>query len=648
MFQNVGAAAWTQRNAVQPGAGGPGLTVPLAANQANWRGDPVMASVGNGAVVSLNLADDIQQQGGDAEMVVASISVDGGRTFVSTVRASNASGDCGGGSQDQPAVAVDNGTTPPGLWIVYRHRGSGIGTYGGCVRCGTVVVAPPALPTINWFGSAVTVDNMDRDDELYGQGGLLIVANSFGPNLTRITVMYSNTDHAFFDCSGGKNLAWDTVTSDNLGIDWHDAARITETNDFNWGSANCQVTNSLRDFWIAQDPVDGRYWAAVHENPTDIGVFYSPEPGGSWVRATTLRQTNRNLFQPNIAVDSLRRVVVTTFMTNATGTQIARFMAKSSTAATSGDPTSGWTPLVGMDPFFAPGRGNSFAGGDYQSLIPVPPAALPGSPGFFAAWSRGALLWTAPMRHALLVPLLGIAGCSCAASHILDGGTLDATRDGSEGSDVSSGDAAPRECLPREDVGRLSPWIPMAHCTDSIRRSCSATARAVGGSGALSTCVESLPTCSVGTNCGGGGPTGDWCWCLGGTCSADAVCVSGPDDRQSCEQICLSRSAAPRLDCMSDPPPVLQAHLSMPCDDSARALCDAWAQSFARIGTAVTACSMTVAGVFCGHGDACTARGESDVLESTCGGATCAPNEICVREDDGPPHCSLACFPPEA
>lgn len=368
---------------------GRGQPYPLPrAGQTVWAGDPAVAAGAPGEVVMLNLGGIPQQ---NKQMVVASISLDGGRTFLNTVRVNNESGDCGGGTQDQEHAVFDLGTSPPTLWVVWRHQGTS--TYGGCVRGGIVNATDPAQPTIDWLGPALTVDNMDRDDPAVGQGGMLIAARTVdtaqGP-FTRISVMYSNTAHIFFDCSGGKSIGWSTVTSDNLGIDWYSHVRVTSTNDFGWCAASNTVQLNWREFWFAQDPTTGAYWAAVHESPSQIGVFHSPDEGASWVRVQSIDLPGQVLFQPTIAVDTFGRVALNYWQDDG-GLLIQRM------GVGTGAGVSDWSSPIELTPWFVPDAGQNSNGGDYQSLISVPFGVFPGGATFMAAWSQELNVTTMPM-----------------------------------------------------------------------------------------------------------------------------------------------------------------------------------------------------------------------------------------------------------
>jgi len=351
----------------------------MAPGQQVWAGDPAVAAGAPGQVVMTNIGGTPKTSG---QMVVASISLDGGRTFLNTVRVNNLSGDCGGGTQDQQHVTFDMGTSPPTLWVVWRHKGAG--TSGGCVRGGTIDASDPSAPSIDWGGRpAYTVDNMDRDNEFYGQGGMLIVARTIdtaeGP-FTRVSVMYSNTADMAADCSATKNIAWDTVTSDNLGVDWYGAVRVTESHTFGWCAAGGAVQLGFREFWFTQDPTSGEYWAAVHESPSQIGVFVSRDEGGSWGRSTTITRPGHVIFEPTVAVDSAGRLALT-YWEDDSAARVRRVAMGFGIGA-------GWSPWVPLTAYFAPDLGQSAFGGDYQSLIRTPAGALPGGATFFAAWSR--------------------------------------------------------------------------------------------------------------------------------------------------------------------------------------------------------------------------------------------------------------------
>jgi hypothetical protein len=359
---------WTYCNAVTPNCGGPGVTVPLAPGQQNWRGDPGIAAAPDqsGVVVATQLANSIADTG-KPNMVVASLSFDGGRTFSSTVQVN--SNRCDGGDQDQQDVSVDPTTSPPTFWFVWRHNGSagtGAGTYGACVRGGTVNTA---TRTITWLGPAEDVEHLDRTP-FWGVGGLVVQAGG-----GYLSVGYSNTDHIFNDCSGGKQVRWFTVTSANNGVDWGSSREVYDTRLFGWCAAGNRLLNTLRAFDFIRDAT-GSYWFALHDSPGTVRVFLSIDNGTSWTERTVLGSGTDLLF-PTLATDPATRVGVSVNGTLPNGLLIFQRFAATLDAV---GPTSTrrWLRLGAITPLVpVPAGTASRVAGDYNGAVGVPAVASP-------------------------------------------------------------------------------------------------------------------------------------------------------------------------------------------------------------------------------------------------------------------------------
>jgi len=376
--------SWNDCDATMSGCGGSGAMVPMAPNQQNWRGDPGIAADPSqpGVVVATNLANSSNDQG-NPNMVVASLSFDGGRTFTSTLQVNDQS--CSSGDQDQQAIAFDPTTSPATVWIAWRHNGAagtGTGTYGACVRGGTVNTT---TRTIDWLGDAQDVENLDRTP-FYGVGGLLVQAGEGA-----VTVMYSNSDHIFDDCSSDKQIRWFTVTSFNDGVDWTASHEIYDTDSFDWCSFSGASQNGLRAFGFVRDP-GGTYWAAVHDSHESIRVFMSDDYGFTWAAVhRELISPSRSFLFPTLGADASGRILLSFYESDSTDTDVRRAVVA---GAGFFDPTSWSGPApTGVSPFFdAPSGTANRAMGDYDSISAVNPATYPSAGGSFAiAWadSRG-------------------------------------------------------------------------------------------------------------------------------------------------------------------------------------------------------------------------------------------------------------------
>lgn len=367
---------WNYCNAVIPGCGGTGVPVPLAAGQANWRGDPGIAAASDqsGIVVATQLANSVGDSG-DPNMIVASLSFDGGRTFTSTVHVNDAG--CSNGDQDQQAVAADPTTQPTTFWFVWRHNGAawtGGGTYGACVRGGTV---NPVTRAIDWLGPSEDVENLDRTP-FWGVGGLLVQAGRGA-----LTVAYSNTDHIFDDCSAGKEVRWFTVTSTNNGVDWTPSHEVYDTQIFGWCAASDRLLNTLRAFGFVRDAT-GAYWMAVHDSPGTVKVFVSTDTGATWLESVTLRTGNDLLF-PTVATDFEMRDSVSVIGATADGTELIQRFASTGRDVNGPPVDRRWWGLQSVSSSASVPAGMASRGaGDFNGATGVLQIASPSSNETFA------------------------------------------------------------------------------------------------------------------------------------------------------------------------------------------------------------------------------------------------------------------------
>jgi len=210
-----GERTWTYCNSSDPRflCGGP---VPLAPGQVNFIGDPYLAAANDnsGTVVYTQMADGPNQPAG---LIVAAISRDGGRTFANTVRVNDDG--CSGGAQDQQAAAFDHTTSPPTLWVAWRHRNvtSIPGTYGACVRGGTV---DPVTATVDWLGPSRVVSNLATETTFNSIGGLYVEAGDGA-------VMVAYLQQYVCDLASPSVTAryWSNTTTDG-GVSWRNAERL--------------------------------------------------------------------------------------------------------------------------------------------------------------------------------------------------------------------------------------------------------------------------------------------------------------------------------------------------------------------------------------------------------------------------------------
>jgi hypothetical protein len=130
------------------------------------------------------------------------------------------------------------------------------------------------------------------------------------------------------------------------------------------------------------------------------------------------------------------------------------------------------------------------------------------------------------------------------------------------------------------------------------------------------------------------------------------VCVHHADGSAHCVRPCL-RERTPMRACAPVSLPVLGVSLAFVpsgCDESAAHSCRLWFQSMAPPGAhALATCisESSVSEVGCASGDSCL-HPDAGPIQCTCGGATCAPTELCVRNETGDPtpHCIGACWAP--
>jgi len=232
-------------------------------------GDATVVSDGTANVVYVTLGGGDGNPANGAELVVATVSRDGGVTFGTTASDTvvvNGS-PCGNGIQDLPDAAIDLTTSPPTIWVVWRHKGAS--SFGGCIAGGRVSNGGLS------FDSPHSISNMDREDTAsinMGQGGLRIAAGDGA-----VTVMYSNNDQ-LEKCPQPTHMAWKTVTSFDNGATWTDHALIFHTRKFASCVLKKTIANTLRAFDFVRAP-DGTQYAAIADEEGSLRVFSNAHMG---------------------------------------------------------------------------------------------------------------------------------------------------------------------------------------------------------------------------------------------------------------------------------------------------------------------------------------------------------------------------------
>jgi len=203
-----------------------------------------------------------------AERVVAVVG--DGATFPTAFPVNQDS--CGNGTQDMPNAQFDYTTSPPTLWVVWRHNGTGIGSFGGCIRRFFIDGTGSLVPLEN----ALTIDGMDN--AIGGSQGALLVQAGDG----LVTVAYVNSDDNP-NCPTGdhKSQAWGSVTSMSNGHDFVDNARIFETSDWRPCLENAskrRVQNTIRSFDFTRAP-SGIEYVVLSDTEHSVRFFMNPAGG---------------------------------------------------------------------------------------------------------------------------------------------------------------------------------------------------------------------------------------------------------------------------------------------------------------------------------------------------------------------------------
>ena len=191
-----------------------------------------------------------------------------------------------------PHATFDFTTKPPTLWVVWRHNGTyGLGgSFGGCIRR-FFVSGSGTSATLVPLDDALTIDGMDSEDSVSGQGGLKVAAGDGA-----VTVVYSKTDHVVA-CSDVQNasdsrrgVGWGWVASFNKGHDFLNHITIFHSDQFAWcvfPKQNPTIQNSIRAFDFVRTAT-GIEYVAINDTASTIRLFMSPAAGaGGWENATS-------------------------------------------------------------------------------------------------------------------------------------------------------------------------------------------------------------------------------------------------------------------------------------------------------------------------------------------------------------------------
>lgn len=250
------------------------------------RSDPVMVAdhLGNVVFVDQFISAASQAKAPDGglgvtDQDIAMVSNDGGRTFKSDHLAIvNDGATCADGIQDQPAAAFDYTTTPPTLWVAFRHRGGAGGSlYGACVRRG--FINPAIGNRITWLEDAFEVQNFHGEDGT-GIGAILIQAGDGA-----VTVVYTNTDATPNNCSPAapptslNSFATEALTSFDNGHTWQTKSRLFHTdNGPTWAAcvlnSKVQMGASIRNFGYVRAP-DGTHYVIAQYSQWQARLFKS-------------------------------------------------------------------------------------------------------------------------------------------------------------------------------------------------------------------------------------------------------------------------------------------------------------------------------------------------------------------------------------
>jgi len=321
-----------------------------------WAGDTTLVADGYGNLVYISLANRANPPGGAANYVAAVVSTDGGKTFdgATVTNAGNGTGGCGvnvGNDQvDQPDATFDYSTSPPTLWVAWRHRDNAGATWGACFRRGVIdTTVKPA--TIHW---------VHGPEQVRGLGAITQAALRIRAGDGVVTVIYNTNPNIPQNGNGCPDstlntVQWASVDTFNNGVDWTDNTEIFHSDVYRW----CVLTpttafTSIRSFDAFRSRT-GMLYVILNDSANTIRVFMSPAggvngwenfgsgirpwfewcsgtltsnvmagPTWNWKKADTgpcktaaFNGAGGSVLQPSIAADGRGRVAVTYYESNA-------------------------------------------------------------------------------------------------------------------------------------------------------------------------------------------------------------------------------------------------------------------------------------------------------------------------------------------
>ncbi len=213
-------------------------------------------------VVFVTLTDDGTSGTKGGRRVVALVSNDSGQTFLPQSLTQVNDGVCGDSVQDQPGATFDYTTSPPTLWVVWRHFGPN--AYGGCVRRGYV----GNDDAIHWLDTSRSVDHMSTEVAFNGQGGMRVVAGDGA-----VTVLYANNKVIKCPTNNTDSVAIESVTSIDDGETWFQHTRLFKTTDWHSCVAAGTVEDRNRIFDVVRAS-EGTLYVAAQSDKSSIRLFH--------------------------------------------------------------------------------------------------------------------------------------------------------------------------------------------------------------------------------------------------------------------------------------------------------------------------------------------------------------------------------------
>jgi hypothetical protein len=314
--------------------------------------------------------------------------------------------------EDQPSADFDITTDinrARKISVVWRHNGGG--TFGACIRRGTFCGAGEsdpvcngvARPNIVWdTGSGNGISNLDRQDQLYGQSGVIVQAGDGA-----VTVVAANCDGSMVNCpnTSPQNCAWERVISYDGGLTWSNNVHIDDTASLqtcvvNGGSpANGGRVQARHraTFAFARDRRNGDYYAATMHGKSDLRVFRSQNQGSSWALVRQLSSPTGvpTITMPTLATDSAGRLALMYMQSDPTDTLVQPVFASVATLRSSQNPDpppdpNNWA-FSAMTGFYTPTFGTSLRDlGDYMGIAAWDPLInneCVGTSRFYPFWA---------------------------------------------------------------------------------------------------------------------------------------------------------------------------------------------------------------------------------------------------------------------